>query len=271
MPTVARMNNENELVTGLSNVSALAGENLTPPVYGEHLYDQIYSDIDLHYLMTPGPSVSATPRNISRSGSTGDLASMDGTLDNQVAVNTLRNQLSGLTTSHARAGRNGEQSDPNSVGHGSPGSSTDPSQSQCTGSDTSDYFNTNRRSSSQTSPDVPLSGPRPGSSNEPTPLVPSGAQTPIHLEYNNDELSKVPSYHTAVTSNIRTPWSTDLPSYATATSRPPSPQNRSPSNGQPADESASASNSAGEGSSVEARPGTSRRVRYTSDTRGCDN
>ena len=47
--------------------------------------------------------------------------------------------------------------------------------------------------------------------------------TPQHVEYNNDDLCKVPSYNTALQGPLPTPYSEDLPNYRTAISRPPSP------------------------------------------------
>lgn len=45
----------------------------------------------------------------------------------------------------------------------------------------------------------------------------SGAVTPQHIEYSAESLAKVPSYTTALLSQIRTPVNNGLPTYQTAT------------------------------------------------------
>ena len=87
----------------------------------------------------------------------------------------------------------------------------------------------------------------------------------LHLEYNNDELSRIPSYNTAVHTRTTTPASTGLPSYDTATSRPPSPQNPSPQSSSPQGTSPGVQRPP----EASSRPGTSsRRVNFSQDTRG---
>lgn len=258
MPTIARMNNENEMVSGLSG--AAVNENLPPPGYGDHLYDQIYSDIDLQYLMTPSASAPATPKDISRSGSAGNLAAMDGNSDRQVSANTLRNRLSGLTTADGRDRKGSEHNNAGPSGQGSAGA---PSRAFQPGSDESSYFASgNRNSSNQHSPGPSASTSAIQGSN------PSQRTPPIHLEYNNDELNKVPSYSTALSTSIRTPWNPDLPSYQTATSRPASPENMG---SVAANAPALPAPNPPEAESSGSRPTTSsRRVHYAPDTQGSD-
>ena len=258
MPAIARMNNEQELVAGQSTVNTLANEMLPPPMYGKHFGDQIYNEIDIQYLMTPGPSGPVTPSDISRSGSGVGLNVMDGTLDNQVALNTLRNRLSGLTTGPAR-----EPSDNSATGHQSSQESIDePSEAHSSDFNASGYFSTLRNN-----PAVPPACSRPNSSGRSSPFVTTGIQTPVHLEYNSDELCRVPSYRTAVTSNMRTTWSSDLPSYQKAISRPVTPQNTSPNISPGLEISTTGSIASSPSEEIGSR---TRRVHYTADTRGSD-
>ena len=228
MPSVARLNDDNEMVARVSNADAsLAMENSAPPVYGEHLYDMIYSDLDLHYLATPSASASATPGNISRSGSTADLTSLDGGVDSQAAANTLYNRLDSLTNpvsslrNRSRSDQTTEEQTEQSYRAEEPGHT----QAQST---SMEYLNrAAQRSNSQTasSDEISRDAVRSGSSGSNTLRPTSGVQTPVHLEYNNDELNRVPSYNTAVNTTTRMLWSADLPTYQTAMSRPASPQN----------------------------------------------
>ncbi|MCJ1397494.1 hypothetical protein MMC11_000687 [Xylographa trunciseda] len=183
----------------------------TPPNYGEHLFDQLYSDVDPSGYMTPGGS--NTPFNSqSRSGSSENLASMrDVTFDDEVSANTLRNRLSSLTDPIATRARErtpiSGTSTPQPRTVASPSGSRHPSIAI---SAPGEYFanSTGGAHASGTA------SPRSRSSSE-------DGLTPQHIE--RAVLSRVPSYNTALQTPVRTPCSDSLPTYQDATSRPSTP------------------------------------------------
>lgn len=187
-----------------------------PPLYGEHILDQLYADIDPSGIRTPAPqSGMNTPfYNRSRSGSVENLTSMDGIASNAVRPDALENRLHDLNYSSRNNSfrrRNGTASS----GHNTP---------QLEESGPNSY--------SDTTPDhIPTSNPLSRRTSEEdnhlTPGIMSGVQTPQHIDYSDLDLCKVPSYTTAVKAPVRGMSSQDLrslPDYNTAISAPPSPE-----------------------------------------------
>ena len=177
-----------------------------PPLYGEHQFDQLYSDLDPSGYHTPaGASTPLGAR--SRSASSENLvATYGGTIPSEVEINTLYNRLSGISDpiaarAHVRM--------PNS------------------GSSTPQQIN---RTVSESPQDTPSSAPASHGEYFPHALdqgiqasrrASELAPTPQPIE--RQTLSRVPSYNTALHSGVRTPCSDGLPTYQTATSRPPTP------------------------------------------------
>ena len=206
---------------GSRNIDAAAAiDDLTPPQYGEHQFDQLYSDIDPSGYATPVgcPSGMSTPfQSRSRSVSSENLTSLIGVASSDFAANALQSRLNSLDMAGAnRTNRDrtvdrsqlsssgdgqGEHGDvsgtslPNSLPHGCSFSLsvTDASTEPSTNGD-----HTSRRASEEDN------------------LTP-GAVTPQHIEYSAESLAKVPSYTTALKSQTRTPINSGLPTYQSAT------------------------------------------------------
>lgn len=210
-----------------------------PPVYGEHVLDQLFADSETSGYATPAHASSGmnTPFYAhSRAGSIENLRNLNGMPHTGVRPDALSNRLQNLTSpprsSSDPAIRNATFSGGNTpaipirggLGHRANGSiSTPGSLSGPNGS----YFD-------HAHPPIPTSNPisrRPSDEerrgrNGLASGFNSGMQTPEHLDYQDLSLSRVPSYSTAVKAPLRNMTlgdMRDLPNYQTATSRPASP------------------------------------------------
>lgn len=183
-----------------------------PPLYGQHVLDQLYAGIDQSGLMTPAPqSGMNTPfHNHSRNGSSENLASLLETRHPAGAVtpaalsSRLQNlDISSLNMSLAggRVGQSSGANTPHPLAHGE-------------SEDLSRRGNVASRRASEEDEH------RSGLSN-----LTSGQHTPEHIDYSDlGDLTKVPSYSTAVRTPVPTAaYSDSLPNYAAAVSAPPSP------------------------------------------------
>ncbi|RMJ26752.1 hypothetical protein PHISP_02352 [Aspergillus sp. HF37] len=166
-----------------------------PPLYGEHQFDQLYSEVDPAGYRTPGPaSGSATPfSSLSRNVSSENLASMNALTNSDISVSVLQNRLSNLHAS--RSGRTSPESEPHT---------TNGSANRRFGA-SGDYFGPSS---------VPGS---PGLSRTPSDEAEqdhtqSGTATPRPQFAEVESLSRVPSYSTAVRTMVR-PRDSDLPDY----------------------------------------------------------
>ena len=160
---------------------------LAPPIYGDHQCDQLYRDFDQTGYDTPAhASGSVTPqRPGSRSVSNDNLTSTHGIGSNSAAANALQNRLDELDVA-------GESETPATV----------------------DDEGQVRRQVRFTLP-----------SRQPSEedALPSGIQTPrepMHIEDIDEDLSRVPSYSTALQSRPNVPVDNTLPSYQTAIATP---------------------------------------------------
>jgi hypothetical protein len=193
-----------------------------PPLYGEHQFDQLYSELDMSGYFTPGPmSGPATPfGTLSRNLSAEDLPSMASVSNADISVSALHSRLSRLHAIHTPSPENVD-------GH-------DAEAGNRTAAHGSDYFTLNRRSGSHShSPDgssTTLSR-RQSLDHEHCDHIPSGMVTPYVPRFLEvEDLSRVPSYSTAIRSTARTSYHSDLPDYQSATagdvvvSQPRSPQ-----------------------------------------------
>jgi hypothetical protein len=205
-----------------------------PPLYGEHRLDPLYSDVDPSGYMTSGINTEGnTPsNNRSRVNSAEDLASLNVRLgENLPSLNAIR---SGEFPAHLLSSRLNNLQSPGSSrwtpernqtsGQSMPlrgpvGTDTDPSSAGNTFVN-SDNVVQSGSSSSRHSPRDPLSRRHSAESSSPEP--------PEHLEISAAELSRVPSYHTAMQAYHKSSLSVDLPNYLHATSRPPTPQTQMP-------------------------------------------
>jgi hypothetical protein len=183
-----------------------------PPLYGEHQFDQLFSEVDISGYRTPGPiSGPGTPfGTLSRNLSAEDLPSMAAVSNGDISASALHSRLTRL---HA-----------NNVSHTPPLDTSDHHDSDSahrTQPQTPDYFTLNLNSGSDPqSPEGPSnSGSRRGSEEHDRDNLPSGMATPYHPQFLEVEnLSRVPSYSTAVRSTARTHYSGDLPDYQAAVS-----------------------------------------------------
>lgn len=197
-----------------------------PPLYEQHHFDQLYSTVDLSGYMTPAPEARTPSVSHSRIGSVDDLTSMGAAMSGNFSANVLQTRLSNLQNRDLSRGTQNyghifidEGSSLRSAlqvasedevmlsMHSDNGPVSVPDHASHTGGNGSGHSNKN-----------PLS--RHPSEEERSQ---SGAQTPQHIEYNTEDLSRVPSYSTAMQAPTRTPISNGLPTYQIATSRPPSP------------------------------------------------
>lgn len=190
-----------------------------PPLYGEHVLDQLYADVDHTGIMTPAPqSGMNTPfPGLSRAGSHENLSSLNDAahLSNgavQAAILSSRLQNLNQNSRNSSFRRLHGNSGSNTPLHGEP-----------------DYFDQNHSGSQSGNHSNHHSNPmsRRGSEdgNHHHSQTPSGQQTPDTVDYTN--LTKVPSYGTAIATPARGMSYTEaVPNYAMATSAPPSPERR---------------------------------------------
>lgn len=183
-----------------------------PPLYGEHQFDQLYSEVDVSGYRTPGPvSGPATPfGTLSRNLSAEDLPSMATVSNGDISASALHSRLSRLHANGVNQSRSPDAAD-----------SHDSEPGRRTSGHGSDYFSYNRSSGSHSqSPEgSSTTVSRRPSVDHDYETLPSGMATPYHVpQYLEVEsLSRVPSYSTALRSNPRTPYNSDLPDYESAT------------------------------------------------------
>jgi len=211
-----------------------------PPLYGEHILDQLYADIDNTGYMTPSASSGMnTPfYSHSRSGSVDNLASLNGIASTGVRPDALSSRLQSLTRAQrvqgAYVGRRGHTSGASTprvpMGVDAHGRQTSSSFSIPSSYQSGDYFD------HVPHPAAPRSNPlsrHPSNEEVPNGIISSmtsGHQTPEHIDFSDLSLNKVPSYTTAVRAPLRNMSYSDLealPNYDMAVSAPPSPRRRS--------------------------------------------
>lgn len=197
-----------------------------PPLYGEHVLDQLYADIDQSGIMTPQPqSGMNTPfHGLSRHNSSDNLASLNDAMhpSGAVAPAALTNRLQNLSSTHRNSSflRNHH--------HLSSGGNT-PHPISASADGSYDYFDTAMAAAAGSTPQSvsnPLSR-RTSEEDHPVGSLMSGTHTPEHIDYSDlGDLTKVPSYSTAVRAPIRGisfSDATTLPNYEAAVSTPNSP------------------------------------------------
>lgn len=210
-----------------------------PPLYGEHVLDQLYADIDLSGMMTPGQqSGMNTPLySHSRSGSTENLAfTMDAPVGTAVGPEALSSRLQDIAISPRNSSflrrPQGQEQPSDDGGHLRHDSGSSSSMQQYAGQSSSFSGPSStlaprsdplsRRTSEEDHPHAENIG------SEAT----SGTLTPEHIDYSYTksdlaDLTKVPSYTTAIRVPFRALSSSSdlqhLPNYEAAISRPPSP------------------------------------------------
>ena len=205
-------------------------DDLTPPQYGEHQFDQLYSEIDPSGYMTPGGGASGrgTPfQSRSRSVSTDNLASMDGIASSNFSASVLQSRLNTLDVAgsnrvvrdRSQLSTSGDGTEPALFEHARADDAGTPQNPLPPGG----YFGQPGSNTGGSSTSAPVSR-RVSEEDE----VTSGPVTPQHIEYSAENLAKVPSYSTAIHSNPTTLVNDGLPTYQNAIripqNSPPMPQ-----------------------------------------------
>ncbi|TGJ88422.1 hypothetical protein E0Z10_g364 [Xylaria hypoxylon] len=181
---------------------------LAPPGYGQHVLDQLYDDVDISGLMTPGlQSGLSTPfYGHSRAGSSENLAAI--VHGAAITPAALSSRLQSMSLDEPRGGRFHSAHDSGS------------------GAITPHHARDSDHAADSSWPHSPELSRR---TSEEEHSRHSGHDTPpVHTEYPNmEELSKVPSYTTATRTPLSRSHSTAdclvLPDYNTAMSAPSSP------------------------------------------------
>jgi hypothetical protein len=206
-----------------------------PPLYGEHILDQLYADIDPSGFRTPAPqSGMSTPyfnQSRSRSGSNENINSMDGIAGNEVRPDALSSRLQNLDVDLSSSSRNSSGlfrrgpatgsggNTPLRQGYGSTGSMQNSVPGPFDQSPEEILLSRSNPLPRRTSEEDSIDGQGSGRT--------TGRHTPEHIDYSEIDLSKVPSYSTAIRAPARGMSYTEaeaLPNYETAISAPPSPQ-----------------------------------------------
>ena len=212
--------NNNLVHQGLQSINAASALNdLSPPQYGEHQFDQLYSEIDPSGYMTPAGGISGrgTPlQSRSRSVSTDNLTSMDGIASSDFGASALQSRLNNLDIAgsnrvlrdRSQLSTSGDGTEPASVETASTDDSVTPQNTVPRGG----YFGQPASNMGGPNTSAPVSR-RVSEEDE----VISGPVTPLHIEYSAEDLAKVPSYSTAIHSNPTTLVNDGLPTYQNAT------------------------------------------------------
>ncbi len=206
-----------------------------PPLYGEHILDQLYADIDPSGFRTPAPqSGMSTPyfnQSRSRSGSNENMTSMNGIASTEVRPDALSSRLQNLDVGLSSSSRNGSGffrrghasgsggNTPLRHGYGSTGSMQNSVPRSFDYALDENSLSRSNPLSRRTSEEDSVDGQGSGRT--------TGRHTPEHIDYSEIDLNKVPSYTTAIRAPARGMSYTEaeaLPNYETAISAPPSPQ-----------------------------------------------
>jgi hypothetical protein len=185
---------------------------MAPPTYGDHVLDEIFRDADNDGLQTPGvrSGVSSPFYAQSRAGSTENLAAMLRMSDStEITAQALQSRLQSVSLDPSH--RNTSWQSMNSL----------------SGAATPHHPHDTHLEPTATS--APHSAPHSAPlSRQPSPEHSSGAASPQHIDLPDlMQLSKVPSYQTAVRTPVKPLMTSSqngtLPDYTTAVSAPTSP------------------------------------------------
>jgi hypothetical protein len=211
------IDDNNNLLAQTPQTTRMAVEDFAhqaPPLYGEHLVDQLYSDVDPTGYRTPGPgSGPGTPFTpLSRNLSSENLASMNALTNTNISASALHHRLTNLNENSGNHVTFGTIT-PSEPSHGTH-SPTDGHHIHRQLGVPNDYFGPSSGSNSHSHGSPELS--RRPSDEVDHDVLPSGMATPFHPHYAEVEtLSRVPSYSTAVRCAVR-PHDTGLPDYTAA-------------------------------------------------------
>lgn len=231
--------NEQNQVMNPNDLSVQVIRNLeqhAPPMYGEHQFDQLYSNVDPSGFVTPAGGASGinTPFNLhSRNASTEDISSLSTTAaEAEFYANVLQNRLYNIqdrgSSRHARdrsatvvpapGPLSGEAADEDSSVAARHNSLPHPDSS----------LPSSVGSTTRQSPSGPLSRRTSSDDDDATPLVHRTLRPEAqHIEINDmNDIFRLPSYGRAVRTPVRTPANEGPPTYQAAistTAAPPPP------------------------------------------------
>jgi hypothetical protein len=197
---------ENHNVINQNGQTALrAAEGLAhqaPPLYEDHQFDQLYSELDPNGYMTPrNESGPATPfGSHSRNISAENVTSMNQLTDPNLSATVLHSRLSNLHLRHQNPETDAERPEL--------AVNTEVSSRPRSGLG-AELLNARR--------DPVITSPTISRRTSEEDHVSSGAITPYPQFDEVEDLSRVPSYTTAVRSAARTSLNNDLPDYNAAT------------------------------------------------------
>ena len=184
---------------------AIDAEQQAPPLYGDHLLDVLWSDIDANGYASPVNGLSGinSPTQVwSRNASTENLGSAEPGPQPPTSGVPAQALQSRLTTLPGEAGPSPRDAARPRRPPGSPHS------------DSPERDRPRRRGAlSDGESGTPVSHPVSGEGRSGSPP----AMATEHIEYDTEVLSKVPSYHTAMRAPTGLPLSSDLPDYEAAT------------------------------------------------------
>lgn len=217
----------NRSVAGAASTEGITGvlEDQAPPLYGNHQYDQLWSEIDLSGYMTPAypASGAATPlQPQSRSTSLDNLSSLDAVSQRSpgpITPQALQHRLTEMPEPQASRWR------ASYAGFSTPPRASGPTRGNSEDSGPAPAGPTSVAAAAAAAAPAAADdegNPESQQSWEESPFD-SPLSPPLHIEYDAETLSKVPSYHTAVRAPARVPFNGDLPNYEAATGSPRRP------------------------------------------------
>ncbi len=228
--------NEQNQVMNPNDLSVQVIRNLeqhAPPMYGEHQFDQLYSNVDPSGFVTPAGGASGinTPFNLhSRNASTEDISSLSTAAEAEFSANVLQNRLYNFqdrgSSRHARD--RSATVVPAPVTHA--GEAADEESSAADRHNSLPHPDSTLASSSvgsttRQSPSDLLSRRTSDDDDDATPLAQRTLRPEAqHIEINDmNDIFRLPSYGRAVRTPVRTPANEGPPTYQAVISGPPAP------------------------------------------------
>lgn len=205
--------------------------NQAPPLYGQHTFDQLFSEVDPSGYRTPGPTSGAgTPMGYhSRNLSSENISSMNAVTDTDISASALHSRLARLHATRGVQQRSpGEHSTDSHHQRADSHGHADSSQPDSHLGVSQDYFTYPGGSGSNALASPVMSGRASVDLDHDhvtasDHVTPSGMATPyVPQTAEFETLSRVPSYSTAMRTTVK-PRDSDLPDYEAVMSSPPSP------------------------------------------------
>jgi len=224
------LNEQNQIINS-NDRSAQVMQDLgqhAPPMYGEHQFDQLYSNVDPSGFMTPAGGTSGvnTPYGSqSQNASSENLGSMNAVAQGSFSAHLLYNRLHNIQD-HGSSPFARDRGHASTSGTYIPGSLT---------GETTDEESSHRQNAVPHVDSMSSSGGSNSRQSHSNPLlrrgseddrIPSGSHTPQaqHLEIDEmNEIYRLPSYGRAVRTLVRTPANEGPPTYQAAVSTSPTP------------------------------------------------